>query len=226
MLLFATIGPFGTYEAVPFGRRLLYWATTMGATSVVAIVFVAAANALAPPGWRTRLPTIMLGALVSCPPNTLLVAAIIPLFLDAPAPPFGELLLTVVPIGVCVALVTWLAFAPDASEAAPPQEATANPLIERLPPGKRGPVIRMSMQDHYVEVVTTRGRELVLMRMGDAEAAMGDAGLRVHRSHWVARDHVSAARMEGGQAVVTTSDGAEVPVSRTYVTKLKEADLL
>ena len=223
VLLFAATGPFGTYERVPFGTRLLYWAATMGVTSVVAIAFVAAAAALAPPAWRAALPTMMLGALVSCLPNTLLVAAIIPAFFDTPAPPFGELLWTVVPIGASVAIVTWLVF----DRHAPPEaNPAANPLIERLPVAKRGPVIRMSMQDHYVEVVTTRGSELVLMRMGDAEAAMGDAGLRVHRSHWIARDHVLGARLEGGGAVVTTSDGAQVPVSRTYVAKLREADLL
>ena len=84
----------------------------------------------------------------------------------------------------------------------------------------------MSMQDHYVEVVTTRGRELVLMRMADAAAAMGTAGIRIHRSHWVARDHVAASRREGAGAVVVTSDEAELPVSRSYVAGLKEAGLL
>lgn len=32
------------------------------------------------------------------------------------------------------------------------------PLLERLPPQKRGELLRLSVQDHYTEIVTTRGR--------------------------------------------------------------------
>ncbi|MCB1397271.1 MAG: LytTR family transcriptional regulator, partial [Rhodobacteraceae bacterium] len=85
----------------------------------------------------------------------------------------------------------------------------------------------LSVQDHYVEVVTTRGRELLLMRLSDAIAETeGCAGLQVHRSHWVALDQVQAAHRDGARAVLTLSDGREIPVSRTYVPAAKEAGLL
>ena len=222
VLLFATTGPFGTFEQATFWPRLLYWAVTMGLTSLIAIVFVVLANAVVPRRWRGAFPVVMGGALLSCLPNTLVVQALIPPLLGTPAQSFWPMLLSVLPVGLAVGIVTWLVFERPREE---PDERP-NALLERLPVEKRGPVIRMSMQDHYVEVVTARGRELVLMRMADAVAAMGEAGLRIHRSHWVGRDHVAKARRDGAQAVVTTSDGEELPVSRSYVPDLKSAGLL
>ena len=85
----------------------------------------------------------------------------------------------------------------------------------------------LSVQDHYVEVTTTKGRELILLRLGDAMAEVGEtAGLQVHRSHWVATDQVTAARRDGARAILTMSDGRDIPVSRTYVPAIKEAGLL
>ncbi|MCW1932118.1 LytTR family DNA-binding domain-containing protein [Pararhodobacter zhoushanensis] len=98
--------------------------------------------------------------------------------------------------------------------------------MARLPLDKRGALISLSVQDHYVEVVTLRGRELLLMRLSDAIAETGgDVGLQVHRSHWVALDQVRAARREGARGVLTLSDGREIPVSRTYAAAAKAAGL-
>ena len=227
ILLLAATGPFGTYGEATFWPRLVYWAATMVGTSVVAVVFVALASAGAPRAWSTSFPVLMTGAVLSCLPNTLLVQSLIPPFLDRPAESFSAMFLTVLPIGLAIGTVTWLVYEGTRGEPVDPAGTErTNALLERLPVEKRGPVIRMSMQDHYVEVVTARGRELVLMRMADAAAAMGRSGLRIHRSHWVARDHVAKARRDGAQAVVTTSDGAELPVSRSYVSALRSAGLL
>ena len=225
VVLFSIAGPFGTFEQAGVGRRALYWAATMTATSITATAVIAVVSAAVPKRHRTSFAIILLGSLVSCLPNTLVVSALIPPLLDVPAPPLPTLLLYVLPVGLAIGTVTYLAFGAPAGGEEPISPAL-NPLLERLRVEKRGPVVRMSMQDHYVEVVTTRGRELVLMRMADAAAAMGETGLRIHRSHWVARDHVACARREGAQAVVTASDGAELPVSRSYVADLKAAGLL
>ncbi|MCB1420416.1 MAG: LytTR family transcriptional regulator [Notoacmeibacter sp.] len=104
---------------------------------------------------------------------------------------------------------------------APPRPA----ILDRLPADKRGALIRLEVQDHYVLVVTTKGRELLLMRLGDAmrEAAPVE-GLQVHRSHWVARDGVADVIREpgkNGRTVLRTNDGADVPVSRGNVADVK-----
>ncbi len=109
------------------------------------------------------------------------------------------------------------------------RDDTATParLLERLPVEKRGALISLSVQDHYVEVVTTKGAELVLIRLSDAMAEVGDTpGLQVHRSHWVVTGAVKSARRDGARAVLTMVDGRDIPVSRTYIPAIREAGLL
>ncbi|MCB1383384.1 MAG: LytTR family transcriptional regulator DNA-binding domain-containing protein [Notoacmeibacter sp.] len=109
-----------------------------------------------------------------------------------------------------------------------PQSPAAAPrpaLLDRLPGSKRGPLIRLEVQDHYVLVVTAKGREMLLMRLADAirETEPVD-GLQVHRSHWVARDGVADVIREtgkNGRTLLRTTDGAEIPVSRGNVAGVK-----
>ena len=107
------------------------------------------------------------------------------------------------------------------------QAATDRPaLLERLPLDKRGTLIALSATDHYVNVITSAGSELVLIRLADAIAETGQAGLQVHRSHWVAKDQVTACRRSGDRAVLTMANGDEIPASRRYIPALREAGLL
>jgi DNA-binding LytR/AlgR family response regulator len=100
-------------------------------------------------------------------------------------------------------------------------------ILRRLPLERRGRLVRLAVQDHYVEVHTERGMHLLLMRLSDAiDEAEGVPGLRVHRSHWVALESIAAARREGGRVVLVLRDGATVPVSRAHVTELREAGVL
>lgn len=108
-----------------------------------------------------------------------------------------------------------------------PRVAEPPRLLARLPVEKRGRLISISVADHYVEVATSAGSALILMRLTDAMAETGDTpGLQVHRSHWVAIGEVTAARRDGARAILTLSDGRDIPVSRTYVPAVKEAGLL
>ena len=114
---------------------------------------------------------------------------------------------------------------------APPVAAaggTAPPaLLDRLPLDKRGALVSLSVEDHYVRVRTTRGEAMVLMRLGDAiREAAPVAGLRVHRSHWVAREAVRAVRREGDRAVLQMTAGGDIPASRSHIPALREAGLL
>ena len=78
-----------------------------------------------------------------------------------------------------------------------------------------------------LRVATSTGTDLILMRLSDAMDETGDvAGMQVHRSHWVATGEVTAARRDGARAILTLSDGRDIPVSRTYVPAVKEAGLL
>ena len=110
-----------------------------------------------------------------------------------------------------------------------PTETSTGPtrLLSRLNFEKRGSLISMSVQDHYVEVTTTKGQDLLLMRLSDAIAETdGVEGWQVHRSHWVAADAVAKARRNGNKATLILTDGREIPVSRTYMSVLKDAGVL
>lgn len=101
------------------------------------------------------------------------------------------------------------------------------PLLERLPLDKRGDLVALSVEDHYVRIKTTIGTEMILMRLSDAIRETGDTrGDQVHRSHWVSYDQVASARREGDRAILTLKDGGEIPVSRANLPKIREAGLL
>ena len=96
-------------------------------------------------------------------------------------------------------------------------------LLDRVPVEKRGTLIRLEVQDHYVLVVTTRGEELVLMRLADAMAEAG-AGQQIHRSHWVSDTGVEAISRQGGKnpkLLVQTVDGKQLPVSRSQMPEVR-----
>jgi DNA-binding LytR/AlgR family response regulator len=100
-------------------------------------------------------------------------------------------------------------------------------ILDRLPLDRRGALVALSAEDHYVRVVTRTGEALVLIRLADAMRETGDLpGLQVHRSHWVALDAVRAVRRSGDGAVLTLATGHELPASRRFIPALRQAALL
>ncbi len=98
-------------------------------------------------------------------------------------------------------------------------------FLERLPPRLRGADLHaIEAEDHYLRLHTSRGQDLILMRLGDAvDELEGLEGAQVHRSWWVAKSAVADVRRGDGRAVLTLKDGIEVPVSRTYARQLRAA---
>jgi len=113
----------------------------------------------------------------------------------------------------------------------PPETHAARPgapaprFLDRLPPRLRGATIHaVEAQDHYLRLHTSKGQDLILMRLSDAVAELeGIEGAQTHRSWWVAKAAVEYARRADGRAVLTLIDGVEVPVSRAYARALREA---
>ena len=118
-------------------------------------------------------------------------------------------------------------YAPGVADADPlPGEAdAATPaaaLLARLPAPKRGELHHLRMQDHYVEVHTDNGMEMVLLRFRDALREVEDIeGMQVHRSHWVARAAVDAVERRDGRITLRLANGNRVPVSRSFVPALR-----
>ena len=110
---------------------------------------------------------------------------------------------------------------------APADAPQTVPLLDRLPFDKRGPLVAISVEDHYVRVRTTKGEEMILLRLADAIREVGATpGAQVHRSHWAAFDQVASATRDGDRAALQMTKGGDIPVSRRHIPTIKEAGLL
>lgn len=113
---------------------------------------------------------------------------------------------------------------PHAAGAAQPPDTRRTPaFLERLPRDLGGELIALQAQDHYLRVTTRAGSALVLYRFSDALRDMeGTAGIRVHRSHWVARSAVQRLVARGGRHSLLLTNGERIPVSRTYLDRVRQ----
>ncbi len=89
-------------------------------------------------------------------------------------------------------------------------------FMNRMRPERRGALLALEADGHYLRVHTTAGSDLISYRFSDAIGEVGgdEAGARVHRSWWVAQRAVDTAGR--GRAVIRLVNGLEVPVSRSY----------
>lgn len=238
-------GPFDTAGALRTLPRIAYWLPVTLVTFTTGI----ALSALAAAWLRDRgLPGLLaaaIGGAVAGGPVAGLVLLMNKAALGLPlaTPANLTIALTTVSVSAVVAVTVHAITGPAVTAdvraqtgpvqtgvpipTAPPSASHPPALLARLPLDKRGPLVSLSATDHYTEVTTTRGRDLILIRLADAIAeAAPTPGLQVHRSHWVARDHVTAVRRRDAGAEVTLSDGRVLPVSRSNIVALKEAGLL
>jgi hypothetical protein len=97
-------------------------------------------------------------------------------------------------------------------------------FLERLPLKLRGAEVwAVEAEDHYLRLHTSKGQDLILLRLADAiDELAGIEGAQVHRSWWVARDAIADARRGDGRATLVLKDGSEVPVSRTYAKVIRD----
>lgn len=135
---------------------------------------------------------------------------------------------TVVVISVIVSFaMAFIGQRVEEAEAAKAQIPAPPRILERLPLDKRAPLVALSVEDHYVRVETRKGTELILMRLSDAIAEVGDTpGAQVHRSHWAAFGAIAQVKRTGDRALLTMASGTEIPVSRANIAKLRDAGLL
>jgi len=99
-------------------------------------------------------------------------------------------------------------------------------FLEHLPMKYRDTELyAVSSEDHYLRVHTSKGEELILMRLSDAIHALKEAdGLQTHRSWWVGSAGVSELRRDNGKVEILLKSGAAAPVSRTYQSAIKDAN--
>jgi DNA-binding LytR/AlgR family response regulator len=85
-------------------------------------------------------------------------------------------------------------------------------------------VVSLSAEQHYLHVVTTKGRSLILFPISRAiEAVERLNGMRIHRSHWVALKHVTSVEKDEPGLSLTLSSGETLPVSRANRQSVRDA---
>ncbi|MCW0981404.1 LytTR family transcriptional regulator [Agrobacterium sp. BT-220-3] len=229
VVLFILTGPYGTGQKMTFWPRAAYWTLLLGTGWIITTVFSAFANAALTRTLSSSLARAMVGAIVAALPIGAMITLANYLFLEQSVDiaSIGEDAQAALPLCLIFCFLGYLtagtANTADATQvtgaetASLPSEKERPAILDRLGPERRGNLLRLSVRDHYTEVVTTRGRQLVLLRFADAMNEIGQTqGLQVHRSHWIADADVVSLRKQAGRLHVMTRDGSEIPVSRSH----------
>ncbi len=105
----------------------------------------------------------------------------------------------------------------DPRERAPQRPAGRVGTVLQLLPDRLGTdLVYIKSEDHYLEVHTTVGSGLIKMRFSDAVDELGDRGIQVHRSYWVATRHVTRSVRSGRRTLLRLTGDHKVPVSVTH----------
>ncbi len=116
---------------------------------------------------------------------------------------------------------------PNAIAISEPDETPAKipaKILNRLPVHlQSSDLYALSSEDHYVRVHTSKGDDIILMRLSDAILDTGDVeGLQVHRSWWVAKTAISHIKSTGRNGEITLKNDGKVPVSRNGLKTVRD----
>ncbi len=223
-LVAVVTGPFGTFQTMGFGLRLVYWVTIV--TSGLAIgAVVNAAFLTVCRGWHPLWIDLKASLVI-----TTLLAPLIYMLRSGLDPVLTRADLAItstwINTGLFVAPIFFLRRQLTGIDRAPGPPCPR--LMRRLPdPLQEASILRLTGRDHTVEVATDRGTTTLRLRLKDAIDEMEPVdGLCTHRSHWVARAAITGHTTEGGKLHVTLANGDRVPVSRKYRPRLEDLGLV
>ena len=235
-LVLGTIGPFGTFTELSAADRYTYWLSIVVINWFQISIF---SRGIARLRFADRLPRLAIAALacvVASIPATIEVIWLEQYFrphhLIHPdhGPPTTLLLygyVVMLSLVISLPLAHRLVPRPRTDEQRSDQSGPPVHFLERIPTRLGKKLLCVEAADHYLRVHTPLGDDLVLFRMSDALAELATAdGLRVHRSFWIARDAVVAAKRNGGKYHLKLSNGLSVPISRSYLGTVRKAGWL
>ena len=227
-LFLGRLGPFGTFAELSSGERYAYWT---GLTLLMWLQGVALLALLDQPLSRRGVPSwarVVAAAFLAAIPTALEVAwAEMLLRVERDLGPVDVLAIAgdVVLLSVPVLLLThgWRPATPDEGWGVT-GDVDARGLVQMMDPKRRGALLAVSSEDHYVRLYSDRGDQLIAMRFGDALAKLGDAeGLQVHRRWWVATGAVERISRVGDGMELQLRNGLTVPVSRSHINQVRKS---
>lgn len=216
------LGPFGT-SRLSFIERAVYWVGLCVAGGLGTAIIDIISSRL---NWTLKNWQLALGQSIGA---TLCVTAI--LFIMFPPNSMPGVFVTLFYVWVIAIVICSfgtlmhsrkaVADAPDANDKRPD-------ILDRLPPKLRSAdIYAISAEDHYVRVHTSKGDEMVLMRLSDAIKEMSPLiGEQVHRSWWVAEIGIEKAERKNGKTQIKLKNDVIAPVSRSGQKAVKEAGWL
>lgn len=223
--LLVIAGPFGTFEAMSFTERLVFWPSLIALSLILSYFVRAVVTVFASEQtqiYRDGLVIVVFSTLYT--PVPILIASVVDRGREAPVMGVVEAYLMIFIISSGVVIVRHVF---NLEKNPGPTDTDSRPRFLRRLDGNVLPeqVLRLTVEDHYVEVYLTTGEtQRILIRFADAVDEMdGLPGMCVHRSHWVAAQAIKGIERGGGRDFVVLSDDSRVPVSRTYRPDLVEA---
>ena len=225
----AVSGPFGSYSTLNLVQRAVFWTPVVAIgvlTSVAIRTYVSTHKRRLPPRDVAIFSTILVCA-VLCPPLYLLTTAMFD-DLTSGGARFLEIVLLVASVSIgATALRHSLVTQPQIVGPEIVGQGEEPRLMRRLEPCQRGPLLAISVRDHYVDVQTADGTASLLLRFSDAIAEAAPVeGTQVHRSHWVAWAAVTGVERDGAKLYLRLIHGARVPVSKNHRDKLEVRGLI
>lgn len=247
---FAWVGPFGVQEE-PFLAKLGFWSGLLASWFIVVAMtelWLRRYARFSLLGHGTRRAAVIAGAalpmiFITGPAinalngweattlevtelyfQIIVIGFVVTLLGDALVPPFVRQMRPRLSLDFLPATSRPSAPVADEDAVSPAAPKTPCPLITRLPPEIRAPLICLEMQDHYVRVHTKSGSTLLLMRLRDAIAETSPiAGRQIHRSWWVSDGAVETFQRNGRAASVQLTNGLRAPVSQRYLKEVEDA---
>lgn len=233
--LLAYAAPLGLQDQIRFGWRMFLWFAVVCSACAV-LVLHRLFERSTETGWHPILSDLILVALMCLCLTPVIVVALSYLrgtflFGGATLIGIGQFVGTVT-AGICVVVrcapglsVPRYYQRPRVGHQKP--EPVMPRLARRLPDGFEGPILRLTVNDHMVEVISACEVHRLRMRFADAVNEMEPVeGFCTHRSHWVTHSAVRNIERDGNRLLVVLSNGDKVPVSRKYRVNLEEAGLV
>ena len=219
------LGPYRTLD-VPTPLRTAYWLAAVIGSGLVGIVVDSALGSRVRGFWAR----VALVALLMTPPVTLYIYALNATVLDLPRrwwllPQLAGQVLVVALLLMSVRALAWRRIVETRTIVVPPLPEAERAFRLRLSAKRRAArLIAVEAEDHYVQVHTDAGSELVSMRFSEALEDLAQAyGYRLHRSWWASAEAIEAVKWKRGGGEARLAGGIRAPVSRSYAAALKQA---